>query len=163
MRTPSPSSPLFLFLIQLNTVLRSMLLSVTMHARLVHPPPAVMQALGYSAEAILCTHCCTGNMTKTFSRMATTSSTASLQLLHVDIRGPISVPGLAGFLDGPTLLLWLRSRTLRNSLKNSITASESFFSPLNLKVAAVISDKGGEFCNANFKSYFTGKGISHRL
>ena len=49
-----------------------------------------------------------------------------------------------------------------DALKNSITASESFFSPLNLKVAAVMSDNGGEFCNANSKSYFMCKGIAHR-
>ena len=65
--------------------------SATMHARLGHQPPAVMQALGYSAEATLCAHCCAGNITRTFSRTVTTSHTAPLQLLRVHICGPISV------------------------------------------------------------------------
>jgi transposase InsO family protein len=112
-------------------------------------------------------------MTRTFPRMATTSPTAPLQLLHVDICGPISVPGLAGekyfftIVDGFTrwtnIIPLVTKSDAADDLKNFITASESFFSPLNLKVAAVRSDNGGEFCNANLKSYFMDKGIAHQL
>ena len=148
--------------------------SANMHSRLGHPSPAVMKALGHKPppEVKFCDHCLAGNMTRTLPKLATTKTTRPLQLLHVDICGPISAPGLAGeryfFTIVDDLTRWTHIVPLvsksdaAEAPEHFIIESETKFGP-QFKVAAVRSDNGGEFCNNRLREYFYTKGIHHQL
>ena len=146
-----------------------------MHSKLGHPSPAVMKSLGYSPppNIKLCPDCCAGKMTKVFPKTSFTKSTHPLELLHVDVCGPISNPGLNNEAYFLTIVddftRWTSIYPLVNKsetkfhLRQFITYAETHFSAQNFKVSAVRSDNGGEFCNKDLKNYFMERGIVHQL
>ncbi|TID30591.1 hypothetical protein CANINC_000822, partial [Pichia inconspicua] len=146
-----------------------------MHSKLGHPSPQIMKAMGFTApdDVELCPHCCAGKMTKTFPKLSTTKTSASLQLLHVDLCGIISVAGISGERHFLTIVddftRWCSIVPLNTkaqtatALKDFVSKAENHFSSKGFKVAAVRSDNGKEFCNNQLKDYFTDKGIVHQL
>ena len=146
-----------------------------MHSRLGHPSPEVMRALGFTPpDGIkICPDCSAGKMTRTFPKFSTTKTTAPLQLIHSDVCGPISVPGLGGekyfltIVDDFTrwcsiVALKAKSGTTE-AIIDFITNAETHFASANHKVGALRSDNGTEYCNNQLKAYLRAKGISHQL
>lgn len=150
--------------------------SVTsVHASLGHPSPAVMSQLGYpdAPKMVECSHCAAGKSTRTYPKESDSPpSTAPLQLIHADVCGPFPIPGL----DSERMFLtivddysrWTRIIPLVSKadvgsyLKNFILHAENHFSNRGLKVVAVRTDNGTEFCSKDLAGFYFEKGILHQ-
>lgn len=145
------------------------------HAALGHPSPAVMSQLGYSdaPKMVECSHCAAGKSTRTYPKESDSPpSTAPLQLIHADVCGPFPIPGI----DAERMFLtivddysrWTRIIPLVSKadvgsyLKNFVVSAENHFSDRGLKVAAIRTDNGTEFCSKDLASFYFEKGIVHQ-
>lgn len=118
----------------------------------------------------VCDACRKGKQTRaSFKSVLTQATSCPLELLHMDLIGPIQVTSLGGaryayvIVDDYSRYTWVRflgqkSETFENFEKLvHLIENQSEF-----KIKTIRSDRGTEFINKNFLSFCEGKGIKHQ-
>jgi transposase InsO family protein len=104
-----------------------------------------------------------------FPASTSTKVVKPLQLIHMDLMGPLPVPTLGGakyvatFLDdfsGISVVKLLAHKSgAAAAIKETFTYLEN---QCDFNVKAVRTDRGGEYLNNDLRSYFNSKGIEHQ-
>jgi hypothetical protein len=116
-----------------------------------------------------CESCILGKQHRKSFQQSTSDSTIQLQLLHMDLCGPMPVPSLGGssyfatILDDYSKLSVVRPIKLKSDtftiVKDVIQELET---QSGKKVLTVRTDNGTEYVNNSMQSYFKSKGIIHQ-
>lgn len=150
----------------------------TLHARFGHPGKRVMHEMLKSInradkapKGFVCGECALGKMTRPPARVTTTVHTP-LELLHMDLIGPISPPTrnnlqwILTILDDSTKFLHIEllshktSESVLRAVREFITFAERAHST---KVVCIRSDQGTEFANKKMSDYLDASGISQQF
>src|ERR1044072_3714968 len=124
--------------------------------------------LKFTSEA-LCEACQKGKFSKRpFKAKNVVSTSRPLELLHIDLFGPVKSASLNGMKYGLVIVddysRWTWVKFLR-SKDESYSVFISFCTQVqnekNSKIVRVRSDHGGEFENKDFENLFDANGISH--
>jgi transposase InsO family protein len=128
-----------------------------------------------SAEAFraekpsVCEPCIMGKQTRQSFPTSESKSTEPLQLVHMDLCGPMPEPSLGGHRYVATILddYSKLSVVIPLQKKKQVAAVvQEHLNQLELqsgkKVKAVRTDRGGEYCNSALEGYYAGKGIKHQ-
>ena len=117
----------------------------------------------------VCAPCALGKQTRAVFDASTSKTTASLQLVHMDVCGPLPVASLGGckffavFLDDFSKYSVVRAikhkSDVTSVVKEVLTCLER---QTNHKVRVVRTDGGGEYCNQDMEAYLKGQGIVHQ-
>nr|GFB05244.1 retrovirus-related Pol polyprotein from transposon TNT 1-94 [Tanacetum cinerariifolium] len=118
----------------------------------------------------LCSSCELGKAKrKTFQKKTTPSSKSRLQLLHMDLCGPMQVESINGkkyvlvIIDDYSRYTW--TRFLRSKDKTPEVLIDFFRlvqRGLHAQVRIVQTDKGTEFLNKTLHAFFAAEGIKHQ-
>ena len=119
----------------------------------------------------ICEACARGKQVKSsFKSNNIVSTKRPLELLHIDLFGPVRTASLAGKQYGFVIVDDYSRYTWVLFLKHKDEAFEAFVKFCNLvqnekesNIISVRSDHGGEFENLSFKTFFDNKGISHNF
>lgn len=116
-----------------------------------------------------CEPCVLGKQSRLPFPTSTTVTTKPLELLHMDVCGPMQVKSLGGsrylatFLDEHTGLSVASPLPLKSDVPSEV---QLVFNMLEAqsghKVLTVRTDNGGEYLNRTLEQFFTGKGIIHQ-
>ena len=97
-------------------------------------------------------------------------ATAPLQLIHMDLCGPISVPSFGGALylyliiDDYSRYIWMKTLKSKDEalkyFKEYVAWAENLHQAQGFRVQRVRSDNGGEFTSKEFDRYLVSKGIT---
>lgn len=128
-----------------------------------------------SAEAFraekpsVCEPCIMGKQTRQPFPTSDSKSTEPLQLVHMDLCGPMPEPSLGGHRYVATILddYSKLSAVIPLQKKKQVAAVvQEHLKQLELqsgkKVKAVRTNRGGEYCNSVLEGYYAGKGIKHQ-
>ena len=126
--------------------------------------------LSYDKDNI-CEACIKGKHVKSsFHSINFISTNKPLELLHIDLFGPIQTASLSGKRYGFVIVDDFSRFTWVLFLKNKDDSFEAFKTfckkvqnEKNSSIISVRSDHGGEFENSSFKSFFEENGISHKM
>ncbi|MBW0557710.1 hypothetical protein O181_097425 [Austropuccinia psidii MF-1] len=129
------------------------------HSRLGHPSNHTLKSMGLPAfEKDHCDICARGKMTLKPFKSHFEAVKEPLDCLHLDLVGPISPPSISGHRFFLTIVDQFTSFKFVRFLKNKSDAIKEFTIVKNLvetsqnqKVKKIVSDRGGEFVNAEFK------------
>src|ERR1044072_9262210 len=124
--------------------------------------------LKFTSEA-LCEACQKGKFSKrSFKAKNVVSTSRPLELLHIDLFGPVKTASINGkkyglvIVDDYSRLTWVK---FHRSKDESHSVFSTFCTQVqnekNCKIVKVRSDHGGEFENKDFESLFDSNGISH--
>nr|GEU80090.1 hypothetical protein [Tanacetum cinerariifolium] len=119
----------------------------------------------------LCSSCELGiAKRKSFNTKATTSSKRWLQILHMDLCGPIRVESFNGkkyvliIVDDYSRYTWTRFlRSKNETLEILIDFLKLVQRGIQAQVRTVRTDKGTKFLNKTFHAYFDQEGIKHQM
>ena len=119
----------------------------------------------------ICEACAKGKQVKSsFHTKDFVTTKRTLELLHIDLFGPVKTTSLGGMKYGFVIVDDFSRFTWVLFLKQKDDAFESFKTfckkvqnEKDSSIISVRSDHGGEFINASFKSFFDELGISHNL
>ena len=156
--------------------------AATWHRRLVHMSPGVMartakmvtgmpvdhkevQKLG---EAV-CPPCITGKMTRAPFATSTSATSAPLQLVHTDVRGPMPVESPAGsnyevcIIDDYSRFKALVPIKTKGEAKSVLMDVLNLWeNKLGLRTGTIRSDGGKEYTGKDFSKWLSAKGIEHQ-
>ncbi|KAI3678627.1 hypothetical protein L6452_37926 [Arctium lappa] len=126
--------------------------------------------ISFSKEK-LCASCEKGKLTKSsFKSKQCFSSTTPLQMLHMDLCGPVSTPILGGksyilvIVDEFTRYTWVFFLRYKSDTSEKIINFIKKSEVLNGQIVrSVRSDNGTEFRNATLDAFFSDKGISQNF
>jgi transposase InsO family protein len=118
----------------------------------------------------VCDTCVLGKQTKLPFHASSSQCTGVLQLVHMDVCGPMPVPSLGGsmyvatFLDDYSKLSVVRPVAAKSDVgavvKEVIASLENI---TGATVRAVRSDRGGEYMSGMLGAFFRERGIAHQL
>ena len=119
----------------------------------------------------ICEACTRGKQVKSsFKPINDVSTQRSLELLHIDLLGPVRTASLSGKQYGFVIVDDFSRYTWVLFLKHKDEAFEAFKTFCTLvqnekesKIISVKSDHGGEFENTFFKNFFDENGITHNF
>ncbi|MBW0462470.1 hypothetical protein O181_002185 [Austropuccinia psidii MF-1] len=121
-----------------------------------------------SLEQDHCDVCAKGKMTLKPFKSHFDKVEKSLDCLHLDLVGPISPPSVSGHCYFLTVVDQYTSFKFVKFLKNKLDALHEFMVIKNLvenvqdrKIKKIISDRGGEFVNAEFQKLANENGFIH--
>ncbi|KAI3718218.1 hypothetical protein L6452_19080 [Arctium lappa] len=123
------------------------------------------------AKESLCSACEKGKQTKaSFKSKQVSSVTSPLQLLHMDLFGPVNIQSIAGkkytlvIVDEFSRYTWvIFLRCKSDTLEELISFVKKMEVLNNLTVRSIRSDHGTEFKNSSLNNFFENKGISHNF
>ncbi|CAI7774852.1 unnamed protein product [Closterium sp. NIES-53] len=118
-----------------------------------------------------CPDCTTGKLPRTSFPTSTTRASASLELVHTDVCGPMQTPDrekgskyFITFLDDFNRLSWVTLVKTKDEVakvfKRWIRYAER---EAKAKVKMLRSDRGGEYMGKDLESFLEDKGITHQL
>ena len=124
--------------------------------------------LKFSSDA-LCEACQKGKFAKpAFKSKNVVSTSKPLELLHIDLFGPVKTASVSGKKYGLVIVDDYRRWTWVKFLRHKDESHSMFVTFCNqvqnekdLRIVKVRSDHGGEFENKEFESFFNDKGILH--
>ncbi|KAI3669275.1 hypothetical protein L6452_40503 [Arctium lappa] len=117
----------------------------------------------------LCSTCEKGKQTKaSFKSKQVSSVTSPLQLLHMDLFGPVNIQYIAGkkythvIVDEFSRYTWVIFLRCKSDTPEELISFVKKMEVLNnLTVRSIRSDHGTEFKNSSLNNFFENKGISH--
>ncbi|KAI3680869.1 hypothetical protein L6452_35646 [Arctium lappa] len=123
------------------------------------------------AKESLCSACEKGKQTKaSFKSKQVSSVTSPLQLLHMDLFGPVNIQSIAGkkytlvIIDEYSRYTWvIFLRCKSDTPEELISFVKKMEVVNNLTVRSIRSDHGTEFKNSSLNNFFENKGISHNF
>ncbi|KAI3735667.1 hypothetical protein L6452_15175 [Arctium lappa] len=123
------------------------------------------------AKESLCSACEKGKQTKTsFKSKQVSSVTSPLQLLHMDLFGPVNIQSIAGkkytlvIVDEFSRYTWVIFLRCKSDTPEELISFVKKMEVLNnLTVRSIRSDHGTEFKNSSLNNFFENKGISHNF
>jgi hypothetical protein len=130
-----------------------------------------VSAEAFRAEkpSVRCEPCIMGKQTRQPVPTSESKSTEPLQLVHMDLCGPMPEPSLGGHRYVATILddCSKLSVVIPLQKKKQVAAVvQEYLNQLELqsgkKVKAVRTARGGEYCNSVLEGYYAGKGIKHQ-
>jgi hypothetical protein len=121
------------------------------------------------ASYALCEACQKGKFSKTsFKAKIVVSTSRPLELLHIDLFGPVKIASIDGKKYGLVIIddysRWTWVKLLKHKDESHFMFSTFCLlvhTEMNCKIVKVRSDHGGEFENKHFKNIFDSNGISH--
>ena len=123
-----------------------------------------------AAQTSLCEPCVLGKQQRHSYPSSASKTTQPLELLHMDVCGPMPVMSLGGskynvvFLDDYTSLSVTRTVATKSQVKEVVQEVIAMLETQSgLRVKAVRSDNGSEYINSTLDEYFKSKGIVHQL
>ncbi|MBW0473992.1 hypothetical protein O181_013707 [Austropuccinia psidii MF-1] len=139
------------------------------HSRLGHPSNQTLKSMGLPTfETDHCDICARGKMTLKRFKSHFEAVKEPLDCLHLDLVGPISPPSISGHCFLLTIVDQYTSFKIVKFLKNKSDAIKDFTIVKNLiensqgqKIRKVVSDRGGEFVNLEFKQLGNENGFIH--
>ncbi|MBW0535060.1 hypothetical protein O181_074775 [Austropuccinia psidii MF-1] len=139
------------------------------HNRLGHPSNQVLKAMGLpSLERDHCDICTRGKMTLKPFKSHFDEVEKSLDCLHLDLVGPITPPSVSGHRYFLTVVDQYTYFKFVKFLKKKSDALHEFMVIKNLvenaqdcKIKKIVSDRGGEFVNAEFQKLANESGFIH--
>ncbi|KAI3681723.1 hypothetical protein L6452_36527 [Arctium lappa] len=123
------------------------------------------------AKESLCSACEKGKQTKaSFKSKQVSSVTSPLQLLHMDLFGPVNIQSIAGkkytfvIIDEYSRYTWVIFLRCKSDTPEELISFVKKMEVLNnLTVRSIRSDHGTEFKNSSLNNFFENKGISHNF
>ncbi|KAI3735591.1 hypothetical protein L6452_15098 [Arctium lappa] len=123
------------------------------------------------AKESLCSACEKGKQTKaSFKSKQVSSVTSPLQLLHMDLFGPVNIQSIAGkkytlvIVDEYSRYTWVIFLRCKSDTPEELISFVKKMEVLNnLTVRSIRSDHGTEFKNSSLNNFFENKGISHNF
>ncbi|KAI3665330.1 hypothetical protein L6452_43954 [Arctium lappa] len=123
------------------------------------------------AKESLCSACEKGKQTKaSFKSKQVSSVTSPLQLLHMDLFGPVNIQSIAGkkytlvIVDEYSRYTWVIFLRCKSDTPEELISFVKKMEVLNnLTVRSIRSDHGTEFKNSSLNNFFEDKGISHNF
>ncbi|KAI3733481.1 hypothetical protein L6452_12924 [Arctium lappa] len=123
------------------------------------------------AKESLCSACEKGKQTKaSFKSKQVSSVTSPLQLLHMDLFGPVNIQSIAGkkytlvIVDEYSRYTWVIFIRCKSDTPEELISFVKKMEVLNnLTVRSIRSDNGTEFKNSSLNNFFENKGISHNF
>ncbi|KAI3681369.1 hypothetical protein L6452_36163 [Arctium lappa] len=123
------------------------------------------------AKESLCSACEKGKQTKaSFKSKHVSSVTSPLQLLHMDLFGPVNIQSIAGkkytlvIVDEYSRYTWVIFLRCKSDTPEELISFVKKMEVLNnLTVRSIRSDHGTEFKNSSLNNFFENKGISHNF
>ncbi|KAI3669642.1 hypothetical protein L6452_40952 [Arctium lappa] len=123
------------------------------------------------AKESLCSACEKGKQTKaSFKSKQVSSVTSPLQLLHMDLFGPVNIQSIAGkkytlvIVDEFSRYTWVIFLRCKSDTPEELISFVKKMEVLNnLTVRSIRSDHGTEFKNSSLNNFFENKGISHNF
>ncbi|KAI3771634.1 hypothetical protein L6452_02800 [Arctium lappa] len=123
------------------------------------------------AKESLCSACEKGKQTKaSFKSKQVSSVTSPLQLLHMDLFGPVNIQSIAGkkytlvIIDEYSRYTWVIFLRCKSDTPEELISFVKRMEVLNnLTVRSIRSDHGTEFKNSSLNNFFENKGISHNF
>jgi hypothetical protein len=127
-----------------------------------------------TAQSLHCEPCALAKATRTpFPTKATRRATRPLELVHMDVWGPIGTPSMDGYryflliVDDYSRHLWVRLMKGKHEafhhFKDYVVWAQRQLHSAGHKLATVRSDNGGEFLSGKFARYLSSVGIHHEL
>ena len=147
------------------------------HNRFGHPFCSVLcrvfsrvSASNSTSSISLCHVCSLGKATQLPFEQRSTTTTAHLQFIHMDVWGPSSVKSQSGhsyyfvIIDDFTTYTWLFLLIRKADVFLEFSKFKVLIENLlSLSIKMVQINGGGEFVNKNFQSLFQNCGILHRF
>ncbi|KAI3668197.1 hypothetical protein L6452_43274 [Arctium lappa] len=123
------------------------------------------------AKESLCSACEKGKQTKaSFKSKQVSSVTSPLQLLHMDLFGPVNIQSIAGkkytlvIVDEFSCYTWVIFLRCKSDTPEELISFVKKMEVLNnLTVRSIRSDHGTEFKNSSLNNFFENKGIFHNF
>ncbi|KAI3718223.1 hypothetical protein L6452_19085 [Arctium lappa] len=123
------------------------------------------------AKESLCSACEKGKQTKaSFKSKQVSSVTSPLQLLHMDLFGPVNIQSIAGkkytlvIVDEYSRYTWVIFLRCKSDTPEELISFVKKMEVLNnLTVRSIRRDHGTEFKNSSLNNFFENKGISHNF
>lgn len=116
-----------------------------------------------------CSVCCEGKQCRLPFSHVGTRSTEKLELVHTDLCGPMEVVSMGGskyfllFVDDYTRYIFVYFIESKNQAFNCFKEFKTLVEKqTNMKIKALRSDNGLEFCNNEFDLYLKREGINHQ-
>ncbi|MBW0564752.1 hypothetical protein O181_104467 [Austropuccinia psidii MF-1] len=139
------------------------------HSRLGHPSNQVLKSMGLPIfDKECCDVCARGKMTLKPFNSHFDKVEKSLDCLNLDLVGPISPPAVSGYRSFLTIVDQHTSFKFTRFLKHKSSALAEFITVKNLietaqgrNIRKIVSDRGGEFSNAEFKKLANENGFIH--
>ena len=118
----------------------------------------------------MCKHCQYGKQTKVEFKTKEYSTTKELELMHIDLCGPMRTEGLKGekyfmlLVDDYTIMTWVYSLKKKSeALEHLIIFKEMVENKTELKIKTLRSDNGDEFTSNKIWNYFEEQGIKRHF
>ncbi|MBW0507637.1 hypothetical protein O181_047352 [Austropuccinia psidii MF-1] len=139
------------------------------HSRLGHPSNKTLKSMGLpNFEKDHCDVCIRGKITLKPFKSHFEEVKEPLDCLHLDLVGPIAPPSISGHRFFLTIVDRFTPFRVVRFLKNKLDAIKEFAIVKNLietaqgrKIKKVVSDRGGEFVNDEFKQLANESGFTH--
>jgi hypothetical protein len=118
----------------------------------------------------LCKHCQKGKQTKTRFKSKEYSTTKPLEIVHIDLVGPITTKGLKGeryfmlLVDDYTRMIvvfFLKNKS--KAFENFKIYKEMVENEMDSRIKCLRSDNGGEFTSKEFMDYCSNHGIKRKF
>jgi hypothetical protein len=127
-----------------------------------------LSKLKFSSDA-LCEECQKGKFSKTtFKNKNVVSTNKQLELLHIDLFGPVKTTSVNGkkyrlvIVDDYSRWTWVKFLRHKNESHSVFTSfCSKVKNEFDSKIIRVRNDHGGEFENNAFEEIFDSNGISH--
>lgn len=123
-----------------------------------------------AAQSLLCPPCVLAKQPRSSFPVSHSISTAPLQLVHMDVCGPIEQASLGGnryfatFLDDYSKLAVIRPLSHKSHVCDTIKQVLPLLEAISGQAVKVVrSDRGGEYVNKDLSDYLAGRGIQHQL
>ncbi|MBW0478834.1 hypothetical protein O181_018549, partial [Austropuccinia psidii MF-1] len=138
------------------------------HRRLGHPGKLLVKSMGLPSSDQLCRICELNKATHIPFKSHFEDATLPLDCIHVDLVGPITPPSISGAHYFLTIVDQATSFKITRFLKNKSEAYDQFISAKKLMenkhdrtIKKLVSDRGGEFLNNQFKELANSCGFQH--
>ena len=123
-----------------------------------------------SAQTDVCYPCVLAKQPRASFPSSQSVSTVPLQLMHMDVCGPVEPPSLGGnryfatFLDDYSKLSVVRLLSHKSQVADVVKQVLPLLEGISGHTVKVVrSDRGGEYVNKDLTSYFASKGVQHQL
>ncbi|MBW0497556.1 hypothetical protein O181_037271, partial [Austropuccinia psidii MF-1] len=138
------------------------------HRRLGHPGKLLVKSMGLPSSNQLCRICELNKATHIPFKSHFEDATLPLDCIHIDLVGPITPPSISGARYFLTIVDQATSFKITRFLKNKSEAYDQFISAKKLMenkhdrtIKKLVSDRGGEFLNNQFKELVNSCGFQH--
>ena len=117
----------------------------------------------------VCEPCMAAKQTRTAFPTSTTTTSRPLELLHMDVMGPLPMPSLSGklylatFLDDYSGLSMVTPLAHKSDVPAAVKDTIKYLSRQSgCQLKAVCTDNGGEYVNHELAQFFQDHGIQHQ-